>query len=322
MNKRSILVLGLVLLLPLLAGCVEKEVSDTPAVVETPVVLNPYLTATATEFSLSVNQITSTLLPEPTGTPQTHVVKKGEDLGGIAYKYGVTVSAILEANPGVDPRFLSVGASLVIPAAIEKVDAENLPHPTPVAVDLKMPKCYGTSDGGAWCFLMVNNPLETAVENVLVQVQVVEGDRLITETATTPLNLIPPGGSLPVGIFFPSPLPETFRTEATILTALPRMVDDQRYLPADINDLQVDVHPDGISATVAGKVMLIDEGVDFGVVWVALAAFDSQGSIVGIRRWESQSGSSSENPLIFEAKVYSTGGKIDRVLAWVEARPK
>jgi len=44
-----------------------------------------------------------------------HVVRSGEVLGRIAPTYQTTVKAILETNPGLDPRRLQVGQKLVIP---------------------------------------------------------------------------------------------------------------------------------------------------------------------------------------------------------------
>lgn len=46
---------------------------------------------------------------------RTHVVRSRETLSSIAAQYGVKVSAILEANPGIEPRRLRVGQSLNLP---------------------------------------------------------------------------------------------------------------------------------------------------------------------------------------------------------------
>ncbi len=319
--KRTGLLFGLFLLLILLAGCDAKEESTIATAAETPVRLTPFYTALPSASPIPVEQSTPTPLPTVTSTPRTHVIKTGEDLGGIAYQYGVTVSAIMEANPEIDPYILTVGTALVIPAAIEKVDKENLPIPTPVAVQMEQPYCARTEDGGAWCFLMVNNPLETAVENVSVRLQITGGDQQFEQTAVTPLNLIPAGGALPVGTFFAAPLPETFQAGAVLVAALPRAVDDQRYLPVEVQDLQVTLHENGESAAVKGKVVLTGGEAEGSQVWVALAAFDRSGSVIGIRRWEGQGMLNSDVSLDFNQIIYSSGGAIDRVMAWAEARP-
>jgi LysM repeat protein len=40
----------------------------------------------------------------------------GDTLGKIASKYGISLSALRSANPGLDDRHLRVGQSLTIPA--------------------------------------------------------------------------------------------------------------------------------------------------------------------------------------------------------------
>jgi len=52
-------------------------------------------------------------VPEVTGTE--YVVVKGDTLGKIAKKNGVTLSALKAANPGVEPTKLKVGQKLTIP---------------------------------------------------------------------------------------------------------------------------------------------------------------------------------------------------------------
>lgn len=49
------------------------------------------------------------------GTFQEHVVRRGESLGVIARRYGVSVGELEDANPRVKPRSLQVGQVLVVP---------------------------------------------------------------------------------------------------------------------------------------------------------------------------------------------------------------
>ncbi|MEX2473432.1 MAG: transglycosylase SLT domain-containing protein [Gemmatimonadota bacterium] len=46
-----------------------------------------------------------------------HVVSEGETLDGIAIRYGVPTAEIEAANPGLEPRRLTVGATLTVPVA-------------------------------------------------------------------------------------------------------------------------------------------------------------------------------------------------------------
>jgi len=72
---------------------------------------------------------TPTPLPPapPPGGPTTHTVQRGEWLWGIARKYGISVPALLAANPGVNPNFVYPGQVLTIPGGSD-------PGPVPTAV--------------------------------------------------------------------------------------------------------------------------------------------------------------------------------------------
>ena len=53
---------------------------------------------------------------ETSALEKTHTVRAGESLYSIAQKYGVRLSALSAANPGIDPKRLRIGQTLVIPA--------------------------------------------------------------------------------------------------------------------------------------------------------------------------------------------------------------
>ncbi len=59
----------------------------------------------------------------PAAAPVVHVVTSGENLTGIARRYGSTISAIARANGIANPSFLRVGQRLTIPGAAPSVQA-------------------------------------------------------------------------------------------------------------------------------------------------------------------------------------------------------
>jgi serine-type D-Ala-D-Ala carboxypeptidase/endopeptidase (penicillin-binding protein 4) len=66
--------------------------------------------------------------PTPTAAPaaprtRTHTVAKGENLTVIARRYGVTLNALVAANPRMSPRRLMPGVKLTVPAAEASDDA-------------------------------------------------------------------------------------------------------------------------------------------------------------------------------------------------------
>jgi membrane-bound lytic murein transglycosylase D len=55
------------------------------------------------------------LPPEERVNFVSHSISRGETLGGLARRYGVSLELLRAANPGVEPRRLSIGQRLVIP---------------------------------------------------------------------------------------------------------------------------------------------------------------------------------------------------------------
>ena len=83
---------------------------------------------------------TSPTEPVTGGSGTEHVIKQGDQLSTIARRYGVTVQAIVDANPTVKPRNLKVNDKLVIPP----------PAPTPAAgTATAVASASGATAGGA-----------------------------------------------------------------------------------------------------------------------------------------------------------------------------
>ncbi len=53
--------------------------------------------------------------PAQVSTPRIHIVRYGETLTSIAFRYGTTVEAIMRANNLPNPNFIYVGQRLIIP---------------------------------------------------------------------------------------------------------------------------------------------------------------------------------------------------------------
>lgn len=72
------------------------------------------------------------LLPTPTATPPPvwHTIQSGEVLLAIAADYGLTLEALLAANPGTDPARLQIGQQLLIPVTPTPLLSTRLPSPT------------------------------------------------------------------------------------------------------------------------------------------------------------------------------------------------
>ena len=51
-----------------------------------------------------------------TTTVGSYTIQPGDNFAKIAEQYGVSLQALLDANPGVDPRRLQIGQSIVLPS--------------------------------------------------------------------------------------------------------------------------------------------------------------------------------------------------------------
>ena len=80
------------------------------------------------------------LIPEPSEGPEVpvaageieYVVAKGDNFTNIASRHGVTVQAIIKANPAVDSNRMQIGQVLIIPVPAAKPPAPSLPEGTVV----------------------------------------------------------------------------------------------------------------------------------------------------------------------------------------------
>lgn len=322
MNDKSILrtLVGAALVLAA-SAC---TASPAPSATSTPTPnyeLTPYQARTKTPSPGRVTPATPTPLPSPTSTPQTHVVVKGQDMFGIALYYGVSLDALQTANPTVNPSFLSIGTSLIIPGEGRPTPTVANPSPTPLPVQALDPNCLPSLEGGLWCFVPVTNPGSGRLEGLSARLRLASpGGETQEVEAYSPLNLLEPGAQMPLAAYFPGPLPQEVQITAEILTALPVPAEDSRYLPARLEEMVFVITPGGLSAEVSAEI-LVEGETQAQTVWVALTAYDAAGKVVGLRRWENEQPLLVGERLTFLAQVYSLGPAIARVEALVEARP-
>ena len=286
----------------------------------------PYQTISPSQTSAVIPPLEGIVLPTP--TTFSYTVVKGDTLIGIAGRYGVTLEALLAANPDIQPTALSVGKILIIPAGNE-VPGE--PTTTPAPLPVQQAHCWPEVYGGLWCFALVQNDYADTMENLSAQFTLLDsnGQELASQTAFALLNTLPTGQSMPLAAHFPPPEPVTVsapraETETAprvqLLTSIRLPPGDTRYLPALAENTLVSVDASGRTAQVSGRVILTRAGIA-NTLWVLATAYDAAGNVIGIRRWESPSVLMTDAPVSFDFLVSSVGPAIDRVDFLAEARP-
>lgn len=300
-----------------LAACTPGSSGMTPAALP----LQPYSTITpsATSDQPGVLIVTGeTPLPSP--TPAQYTIRAGDTLSQIAERFRISLDALLQANPGKDPNALRVGESLQIPAS--PAEGPGLATPTPAPLSIPQAACHLTANGALWCFVLVRNDTPDVIENVTAEITLVDsaGAVFARKSAVLPLDILPPGASMPLSALFPPPLPSDYLPRVQIFTAIHLLPDDQRYLAASLENTLTEVSWSGYSAVVSGAITLPGGPAKASQVWIVAVAYDELGNINGWRRWESQGDLAPGSSVPFQLMVSSVAGRIDKVDLIVEAR--
>lgn len=319
-------ILAVLLLLSVLTACVPNVAVETGMPAHTRSgILETYSGPEPSVTPSPSNAATNTPLPTATPTPRTHVVKAKEDLWGIAWRYGLSLEDLLTANPTVDPRFLSIGAELKIPAPLytPTPDADNPPLPTPMGITLEDPDCYPSQEGGLWCFTTTVNQQEFSLEALSAAIRLYDlaTGEIQSQTAYAPLNQVLPGGSMVLAAYFPPPVPVNYDATAELLTALPVPPASGRFLAVQQPETNIEPSEDEKSALVSGYFKLSDSQAAGSRIAAAAIAYDTNGKVTGFRQWESREAFNGDDKIEFAFTVYAAGAPIDRVVVLVEAYP-
>jgi len=248
---------------------------------------------------------------------------------GIAFRFGISPDVLMTANPTVNPRFMGVGTLLLIPITPQ---AETATTPTPALTPtpaypfskLHDPVCYPDGSGGLYCFILVENNTDQAFENVSGTITLFdeESNTNLSEFAIMPLNILPAQTSLPMIAHFAAPVPEAYSLEFSVDVVLPVPDNDIRYTEAVIDSKSITVSQDGRSATISGQLSLADEQASAESIWILAVAYDGDGQVVGLRRWEAQAALKPAEKQSFQMTLYSLGQAIEQVELITEARPR
>lgn len=305
--RRSLLTFAL-----LISACASQPV-QSPSDIS----LEPFPTSTL-RITSTPDVIVIVETPLPTATPFIYIVEAGDTLSGIAEKFKISPDELGAANPDVSPNSMPIGMTLLIPDPASTAAGASTPAPVPVPVTQTV--CHPSADKGLWCFALVQNNTPDVLENVSAQITLLDenNNALASQTAFTPLDIIPPNASLPVFVFFPN-ISASVNLQAQLLSAIQLNSNNSRYLPVTLNNTIAQINWNGKTAQLSGQVSLPAEATAATQVWVAAVAYDKDGQVVGIRRWEGgaiQPGGS----ISFNFLVASLASAIEAVEFFVEAK--
>ena len=279
--------------------------------------LDPYSTSTP-GLTSTPDVIVIFETPIPTSTPLIYTVEAGDTISEIAEKFKITQDELRAANPDVSPNSMTIGMTLLIPdSSAVPVGAST---PTPVPAPVTQTVCHPSADGGLWCFALIQNNTTELLENVSAQITLLDESNSViaSQTAFMPLDIIAPNSSLPVYVFFDSEIPANFNVQVQVLTANQLSINNPRYLPAAIQNAVAQIN--GRTAQLSGQILLPAESQAATQIRVAAVAYDKDGVVVGIKRWEGGAVQPGRS-ISFNFLVSSLSFEIDAVEFFVEARP-
>lgn len=323
MKKPNIAILiGIVLFL--LTSCSNK-VSVSEGTPTGSVKLTPYKTVTITPAVTIAppEKPTATLVPTITLTPQFYEVKAKDTLFTIAARNGLTVAELTAANPGVSAYSLYVGTKLVIPAAGGSSSTQSAPTPTPSPMFVHSPICFPSITSGFYCFALVENREAYDVENLTGEYHFTdpESGKELTLNTFLPLTRLVQGGAVPFYVYFAPPVFDHPIVTFRVLSAMSVTTENAGIYPMTIKDQVVKIAEDGLSADLSGKARFEGAVKDAKLIRLLVVAYDAEGNVVGLRRYEEEAQLKPVVDFEFRINVLSAGGEIDHVEIYGEAQP-
>ncbi len=311
MRRKTLLLTGFIVL----TACVPATLNQS----SNPMQLTLYMTSTSENIptAAATAMPQATAVPAPTATPMVHIVALGETISSIALRYGLDMSAVLAANPDINPNMLIVGTEVIIPIGNTSAHIGSVLEPLDLEVD--SPKCAATFEEGLWCLVPVSNPLNQAAASVTISVVLNDPGGETSRKVNVPLLMdkIEPGQSIPAVIYFEPPAPDKFTASATLVSALPVSESGQNFLPTTIVNDQIELK--GQSAQVSGEVEIDGETGSAVVMHVTAIGYDAGGKPVGARRTEMKTTLETGNAIDFNLNLYSFSDAIASVTILAEA---
>lgn len=305
-----------------LSGCANATPTSVHSAIAPGDLLTPYktITLTPTATSTPIDAPTATPAPTLSPTPRIYTVKAKDTLLVIAFRNGLTLEELKAANPDVNPYLLIVGSTLVIPPSSGISGTPSMQEATLTPLIVESAYCSPTATGGAYCFATVTNEQPFEVANVTAEFRLTHpttGD-VLTKPATLPVSRIMEATSVPLFAYFQPPVFADAKLTIHLQTAMQAGVASTAPVVTVAEPL-IEINADGSFARVSGAAAVDAAGKDATKVWITAVAFDVQGNVLGLRRWESTQPVKAGTPAPFEMWVYSTGGTIATVELFIEA---
>jgi LysM repeat protein len=295
------------ILVILLSACTQTN-SGISTPVLSHITLEPYHTPVQLPVGIASPETGETLVP--TQQPVIYTVVAGDNLSTIAFRFGVELNALVAANPGVNANAMAIGIKLTIPKAEGTTGVETgslTGLPTPVITTTQKPDCHRLDDGQWICFLMVHNPLDEGVGNIIGRIWMPGAPTVYT--ATCPLDMIPEGVDVPLIALIQDDGIKPEVMTGNLTSAIPIDLANARLRVFEINEYLATYPTDRRSVIIDGEIIPEDSGM----LRVLVYAQDAQEHVMGYRLWEPRDPTRAGSKIAFQIYLYSLGGAIAHI---------
>ena len=212
---------------------------------------------------------------------------------------------------------------LLIPAAKPGTGTQTASAPTPLPLQVLSTSCTPSLTGGYYRFGEVRNDQGFPLENLTAEFRstnAINGD-VVTMNALLPLTILDADMSIPFFAYFSPPIFDNPQVELQVQTATSANLENPGIFALKVDQPEISLSADAQWAAVSGGVQLQEPGQEISKFWVAAVAYDQNGQVIGIRRYERTEALKFGEELLFSLNVYSVGGKIDRIELFGEGIP-
>jgi hypothetical protein len=185
------------------------------------------------------------------------------------------------------------------------------------------PACYPSITGGYYCFALVENREAYDVENLTGEFLLTdpESGKELTLDTFLPLTRLVQGKAVPFYVYFAPPVFEHPVVSFRVLSALPVTTENSGVYPMTIKDPLVEIAEDSLSADISGNARYEGTGNPAKLICLLAVAYDAEGNVVGLRRYEEESVLKPAVDFEFKLTVESIAGGIARIEVFGEAQP-
>jgi LysM repeat protein len=311
-HKRLCLAVGMMIFLFNITACRPVESPEIVPLANTALTLTPYSTSDPTPTLFASEDKSQVVISTLTPTPVVYLVMKDELGSSIALRYGITLSMLQSANPGVDLNYLKEGQELIIPPK-EQTPVPNLSSPTPAALMVTGETCYPAADGAGWCIASITNNQPEGVMYITGEFILLGNGKTRQAPFTADLDVLPPGKTIPIYAYFETPFLYPYQLNVSIQSAL---LQSSEFEEKDYQILEQKLIYDstGLAVQITGVIRTSDPAPQ-GLIIIAAGYAGNQPA--GVRKQELGSSLAGGSDIKYQLWLYSVGPTIDRVEIFV-----